>query len=245
MKETEMPNKYYYLPDESGRLRRVKKALYSSFGAERKSVWFFDDDPKNLKVVSKDPRVRATLVPIVKIDTDNYTEFVRVHGGWDAKRDRDLFAFIEHRRNIGAADDTFASMGLTFDQMNSVCRWAKKRGAKATVAFDFDFVLNRLEGVMLQSDAPPSGVAKYCVGTSQRLRAMRAMIDCVLKNRGRVFIVTNNGGSESDTFVSVCSAIHPHFTRDSVKSALPYERNKLVCMYKTGVLTPFRKTGST
>jgi hypothetical protein len=238
----ENQKRYYYLPDESGRLRRVKKALYSSFGAERKSVWFFDDDPKNLKIVSKDPRVRATLVPIVKIDTDNYTEFVRVHGGWDAKRDHDLFEFIEYRRKIGADDDTFGSMGLTFEQMNAVCNWAKKkRGSKATVAFDFDFVLNRLEGIMLQSDASPSGVAKYAVGTSQRLRAIRAMIDCVLKNGGKVFIVTNNGGSEGDMFVRVCNAIHPHFTRDSVKSALPYERNKLVCMYKTGILTPFQK----
>lgn len=234
--------KYFYLPDESGRLRRVKKESY--FGARTKSsVWFFDDDPQNLKIVSKDPRVRAIHVEVTKLPVENYTDSVEHRGGWDPTKDRDLFEFIEHRRRVGTPDDTFASIGLTFDQMTAVCRWVKKRGRSATVVFDFDYVLNRLEGLILTPDAPASGIAKYYVGTHIRLRAIRAMIDCVLRNRGRVFIVTNNGGSESDVFVNVCHAIHPHFTRDTVKSALPHERNKLTCMYNTGVLEPFKRRG--
>ncbi len=214
--------KYFYLPDAStGRLRRVRGATYAAFACSV-DVLFFDDDPDNIATVSKDPRVRGELVDVVPT-----TEFDRA---WAS--DADVQRYV---REI-SGQPPLSSQALTRRHMNRACRWITTHPGGAVV-FDYDMVLNRAEGIVFGTDASPATIAKYNVGSERRLRRIRDMIDFIVQHSGKVYIVTNNAGFSS-TFVDICHAIHPAFDASNVVSSLETERNKLVCMYRKGILCP-------
>jgi hypothetical protein len=203
---------------------------------------------------------------------DEYMTYVIEEGKWDLhKHDSDLATFIAYRKSKDLNSETYVSDALTEQDMSDVCKWAmktsstpspsllsstvvetpqslRKKKKRKVVVFDFDRVINRVEGIFLvnggKSNVRPSGIAKYSIGTKSRLEAFRKMIDCILNTGNSVYIVTNNSGY-GPLFVDVLHALHPHFNAKNVISSLPFKRNKLLTMYKHGILpSPSSPTSS-
>lgn len=207
---------------------------------------FYDDSPENIADVITHGSIECIHVPRVNTliaKGRSYNEFVRSTGGWKLTgKDADLLQVLDTLKSD--ADLEEFSDALTPEHMSELRRWvrAKPKGT-CRVMFDFDRVINMVEGMIAGSvetiqgqNLNITGLAKYHIGTKERLQNFRKTVDELLRHNARVSVVTNNPGCQDASFVEVLHYIHPIFTKENVHCSYRFA-NKLNCMSARKLLT--------
>ena len=198
-----------------------------------KRIRFYDDNNYHIvSVEEKFPdRIDAIQVHELQIlkpggspveSLHDYVKFVRKHGGWDLTgRDHDLKTILDFYMTFPDAYDVEFSQGVTVEAFQELEKWARRLPARAPgdrfkgkVFFDWDRVLNLMEGMYIPRDAAtsrstqaamqahnlhPRGYVKVCLGTKARYDALKkALRTLIVDNDIQVNIVTNNGSCAND-----------------------------------------------
>jgi hypothetical protein len=166
-----------------------------------------------------------------------YLDSVREDGRWDLMgQDADLQQVLHALKSAGELDED-ASDALTSAHMSELRRFVRsKPKGTCRIMFDFDRVINRVEGMIagkhkdiLAQGLNVSGLSKYHIGSKPRLEEFRRTIDECLKYGAKVSVVTNNPGCNDETFIPVLHFIHPVFTDKNVHCSFRFA-NKLNCI---------------
>lgn len=202
-------------------------------------VRFYDDSPENIADVITHGSIECIHVPRVNTIMPrgmSYNEYVRTHGGWKLQgKDADLLQVLDSLRSESDMEEF--SDSLTEAHMSELRQWVRKKPqGTCRVMFDFDRVINHVEGMIAGSmktieeqNLSVSGLAKYHIGTKTRWQSFRKTIDALLKQKASVSVVTNNPGCQDESFVAVLHFIHPAFNRENVHCSYRFA-NKLNCM---------------
>lgn len=200
---------------------------------------FYDDAPENIADVIAHGQIECIHVPRVNTIVPSkmtYNDFVSRHGGWNLKTtDKDLQQVLTSLKS--EIDTEEVSDALTSVHMSELRKWVRsKPDGSCRVMFDFDRVINQVEGMIAGSlksiqdqglNIP--GLAKYHIGSKNRLKDFRKTINELLKHNATVSVVTNNPGCRDESFVAVLNYIHPVFTSSTVHCSFRFA-NKLNCM---------------
>ncbi len=207
---------------------------------------FYDDSPENIADVITHGSIECIHVPRVNTlipKGRTFNEFVRSAGGWKLTgKDADLLQVLDTLKSD--ADVEEFSDALTSEHMSELRKWVRsKPKGSCRVMFDFDRVINMVEGMIAGSietiqaqNLNISGLAKYHIGTKERLQDFRKTVDELLRYNARVSVVTNNPGCQDASFVEVLHYIHPVFTKENVHCSYRFA-NKLNCMSARKLLT--------
>ncbi len=205
----------------------------------KKYTRFYDDSPDNIADVITHGDIECIHVPRVNTIVPRgmtYNTYVEKYGGWNLKTsDKDLQQVLEALKNEVETEEV--SDSLTSEHMSELRRWVRsKPKGSCRVMFDFDRVINQVEGMIAGSlktisdqHLNISGLAKYHIGSKNRLKDFRKTINELLKFDTNVSVVTNNPGCRDESFVAVLNYIHPIFTRSTVHCSYRFA-NKLNCM---------------
>lgn len=200
---------------------------------------FYDDSPDNIADVITHGDIECIHVPRVNTIVPRgmtYNEYVIKYGGWNLKTsDKDLQEVLTALHNEVETEEV--SDSLTPEHMSELRKWVRsKPKGSCRVMFDFDRVINQVEGMIAGSlktiadqhlNIP--GLAKYHIGSKNRLKDFRKTIKELLKFDTNVSVVTNNPGCRDESFVAVLNYIHPVFTKSTVHCSYRFA-NKLNCM---------------
>lgn len=212
---------------------------------EKKYTRFYDDSPDNIADVITHGDIECIHVPRVNTLVPRgmtYNEYVSKYGGWSLKTsDKDLQQVLTTLQNEVETEEV--SDSLTSDHMSELRKWVRsKPKGSCRVMFDFDRVINQVEGMIAGSlksitdqklNIP--GLAKYHIGSKNRLKDFRKTIKELLKFGASVSVVTNNPGCRDESFVAVLNYIHPVFTTSTVHCSYRFA-NKLNCMSARNLL---------
>jgi len=202
-------------------------------------VRFYDDSPENIADVITHGSIECIHVPRVNTILPHgmsYNSFVRTQGGWKLSgKDADLLQVLDTLQSDEDVEEF--SDSLTEAHMSELRQWVRKKPkGSCRVMFDFDRVINHVEGMIAGSlktiqeqklNVP--GLAKYHIGTKARWQTFRKTIDELLKHETNVSVVTNNPGCQDESFVAVLHFLHPVFTKENVHCSHRFA-NKLNCM---------------
>lgn len=212
---------------------------------ERKYTRFYDDSPDNIADVITHGDIECIHVPRVNTIVPRgmtYNEYVSKYGGWSLKTsDKDLQQVLTSLQNEVETEEV--SDSLTSDHMSELRKWVRsKPKGSCRVMFDFDRVINQVEGMIagsLKTIADQklniSGLAKYHIGSKNRLKDFRKTVNELIKFGASVSVVTNNPGCRDESFVAVLNHIHPIFTKATVHCSYRFA-NKLNCMSARNLL---------
>lgn len=213
-----------------------------------KRIRFYDDNNNHIMSVARDfpDRIEAIQVHELPIVTPSgppveslydYVKFVRTHGGWDLTgMDRDLKSILDYYMTFPNDYEVEFSQGVTIEAFHELEDWARSLPARAPgdrfkgkVFFDWDRVLNLMEGMYIPRDATsrstqaamqahklhPRGYVKVCLGTKARYDALKkALQTLIVDNDIQVNIVTNNGSCANDDdtspFQYIAHFLDPH-----------------------------------
>jgi hypothetical protein len=198
---------------------------------------FYDDSPDNIADVIAHGNIECVHVPRVNSSKKRYLDSVREDGRWDLMgQDADLQQVLHALKSAGELDED-ASDALTSAHMSELRRFVRsKPKGTCRIMFDFDRVINRVEGMIagkhkdiLAQGLNVSGLSKYHIGSKPRLEEFRRTIDECLKYGAKVSVVTNNPGCNDETFIPVLHFIHPVFTDKNVHCSFRFA-NKLNCI---------------
>jgi hypothetical protein len=207
--------------------------------ASKKYTRFYDDSPDNIADVITHGNIECIHVPRVNTIVPRgmtYGTYVEKYGGWNLKTsDKDLQQVLTSLHNEIETEEV--SDSLTSEHMAELRRWVRsKPKGSCRVMFDFDRVINQVEGMIAGSlktitdqklNIP--GLAKYHIGSKNRLKDFRKTVNELLKYETNVSVVTNNPGCRDESFVAVLNYIHPVFTSSTVHCSYRFA-NKLNCM---------------
>jgi hypothetical protein len=211
----------------------------TSIKTERKYTRFYDDSPDNIADVITHGDIECIHVPRVNTIVPRgmtYNEYVSKYGGWSLKTsDKDLQQVLTSLHNEVETEEV--SDSLTPEHMSELRRWVRsKPKGSCRVMFDFDRVINQVEGMIAGSlktitdqHLNISGLAKYHIGSKNRLKDFRKTLNELLKFDTNVSVVTNNPGCRDESFVAVLNYVHPVFTKSTVHCSYRFA-NKLNCM---------------
>ncbi len=205
----------------------------------KKYTRFYDDSPDNIADVITHGDIECIHVPRVNTIVPRgmtYNEYVSKYGGWNLKTsDKDLQQVLTSLHNEIETEEV--SDSLTSEHMSELRRWVRsKPKGSCRVMFDFDRVINQVEGMIAGSlktitdqklNIP--GLAKYHIGSKNRLKDFRKTVNELLKYETNVSVVTNNPGCRDESFVAVLNYVHPIFTSSTVHCSYRFA-NKLNCM---------------
>lgn len=225
----------------------VRLAIQNTMDERSQPARFYDDSPDNIDDVQKDPQIECIQVPrVCKAvpagmedggEDGAYLRYIRKHGGWDLKdKDRDLYDVMKFFHESGINEDN-TSDALTEKDMKDLRTWAARNPNARVVIFDFDRVINQVEGTVSydtneeveERGFTAKGLAKYHMGTKKRMRAFRRLVNELVRRGIFVHIVTNNTAAGCELFYSIVKHIHPVFTRETVHGSYDYE-TKLQCI---------------
>lgn len=213
----------------------VKKKIRTD--VPKKFYRFYDDSPDNIADVIAHGNIECIHVPRMNSSKKRYVKSVQEDGRWDLSgEDADLQQVLHALRSTGELDED-ASDALTSTHMSELRRFVRSKPKKSCrVMFDFDRVINRVEGMIagkhkdiLAQGLNVSGLSKYHIGSKPRLEEFRRTIDECLKHGAKVSVVTNNPGCNDETFIPVLHFIHPAFTEKNVHCSFRFA-NKLNCI---------------
>jgi hypothetical protein len=208
---------------------------------------FYDDSPDNINDVQKEPTIQCIHVPRVtsgpRGEEDGgtryeYINYILEHGGWDLKGDdRDLNKVLEFFEENEDYIEESVSDALTEENMKELREWVVQNQQVKCILFDFDRVINRVEGIigcdtnkeLYKLGISPSGLAKYHMGTKERMRTFRRLLNELLRLNIQIHIVTNNTAAGCESFYSILQNIHPVFTKNNVHGSYEYP-TKLHCI---------------
>jgi hypothetical protein len=209
---------------------------------------FYDDSPDNIYDVEKEGLIQCIIVPrTTKLgprgEEDGghrleYINYIREKGGWDLERDdRDLERVLRFFENESDYSEEAVSDSLQEKDMLELREWFLTNPQAKCVIFDFDRVINRVEGIigvdtnkeLKQLGISASGLAKYHMGTKERMRVFRRLINELIRLNKKVCIVTNNTATDCETFYLILKEIHPYFTEENVFGSWKYP-TKLHCI---------------
>lgn len=213
-------------------------------------IRFYDDDPGHITAVQQEfaDKIQAIQVPRHPLVlTGTYIEYLRLpSSGWDlAGEDSDLGRMIHYFETHGLTHEPVVSQGLQRQDFDDLQDWAERlpeqsgRKIKGKVFFDWDQVLNHLEGMRVHAsmtvlrqvpELTPSAYVKMCFGTKDRYRMIRSTITMLIRQNIEVHIVTNNGSCANDdeeaVFGHIAAALNP---RVQVHCCRTYP-NKAICI---------------
>lgn len=207
---------------------------------------FYDDSPDNISDVQEDLRIECILVPRITTGprgaddegtADEYIRYIEKEGGWDLDgEDSDLKDVLNRFRKDGTAEDNISD-SLTEESMEDLRRWVMSNENAKCVIFDFDRVINRVEGVVgydteeeiRQIGITAAGLAKYHMGTKRRKRAFKRLLNDLIRRCIHIHIVTNNTAAGCELFYKIVKHIHPVFTKATVHGSYDHD-TKLLCI---------------
>lgn len=216
-----------------------------SIKIQKRYTRFYDDSPDNIADVITHGEIECIHVPRVNTIVPRgmtYNEYVSKYGGWSLKTsDKDLQQVLTALHNEVETEEV--SDSLTSDHMSELRKWVRtKPKGSCRVMFDFDRVINQVEGMIagsLKTIADQKlnipGLAKYHIGSKQRLKEFRKTVNELLKYDTNISVVTNNPGCRDESFVAVLNYIHPVFTTSTVHCSYRFA-NKLNCMSARNLL---------
>jgi hypothetical protein len=214
---------------------------------ELKNIRFYDDSEENIEDVQKDFNIECIHVP--RTDTTpkgrsqggeehEYIRYIRDHGKWDLdNKDSDLYDVLCFYHESPQMQEDEVSEGLTEKHINELLQWTRKNPNAKCVIFDFDRVLNRVEGVIgydtvaeiRKYHLKPSGLAKYHLGSKRRMIKLKKMFDELVRRGIDVRIVTNNTAAGCELFTEILKCIHPVFNKKTIHGSYDHD-TKLHCI---------------
>jgi hypothetical protein len=226
---------------QSKKTRPKKKKTSSAQKTHTTTTYtrFYDDSPENIADVITHGNIECIHVPRVNTIVPRgmtYNEYVSKYGGWNLKTtDKDLQQVLTTLHSEIETEEV--SDSLTPEHMSELRKWVRsKPKGSCRVMFDFDRVINQIEGMIAGTLKTISdqnlnipGLAKYHIGSKNRLKEFRKTVNELLKFEANVSVVTNNPGCRDDSFVAVLNYIHPTFTKSTVHCSYRFA-NKLNCM---------------
>ncbi len=229
------------------------KDYRAQFGSGGQAIRFYDDSPDNIADVRKDEKIECIHVArtnrtVPKGSADGgsgraYLDFVKSKGGWDLHgQDHDLLDVLRYYKDH-SYDEEDTSDSLTEPMMRDLRTWAQTNRNARAVFFDFDRVINQVEGILsfdTVSDVrgaglTVSGLVKYHVGTKSRLALFRRVLDELVRIGIKVHVVSNNEAAKTEFFVALLKGIHGVFSREVVHASMDYP-TKLHCIRQKGLV---------
>ncbi len=210
-----------------------KNEIKKNYMKKKKFVRFYDDSPDNIADVLINGSIECIHVPRIKTHIGTYQSYIHKCGGWKLKsEDRDLTIILEQLKH----SEEEMSDSLTIEMMSELRQWVRQHPKNTCkVIFDFDRVINHIEGIVAgtyafiqKENLTISGLAKYHMGTKERLNHFRKTIDELIAHKCKIYVVTNNPGCKEETFIPVLTYIHPIFTKKTVHCSFRFA-NKLNC----------------
>ena len=214
-------------------------------------IRFYDDDPGHITAVQQEfaDKIQAIQVPRHPLVlTGTYLEYLRSpSSGWDlVGEDSDLGRMIVYFETHGLTHEPVVSQGLQRQDFDDLRDWAERlpeqsghRRIKGKVFFDWDQVLNHLEGMRVHEsmtllrqvpELTPSAYVKMCFGSKARYQMIHSTISMLIRQNIEVHIVTNNGSCTNDdeeaVFSHIAAALNP---RVQVHCCRTYP-NKAICI---------------
>lgn len=197
-------------------------------------IRFYDDDPGHITAVQEafPDTIQSIQVPRhpLILSGRTYLEYLRSpSSGWDLTgEDADLGRMVEYFETHGLTNEPVVSQGLQRQDFDDLQDWAERlpeqpgRRIKGKVFFDWDQVLNHLEGMRVHAsitilrqvpELSPSAYVKMCFGTNERYRMIHSTISMLMRQGVEVHIVTNNAGCTNDDeeaiFGHIAAALNP------------------------------------
>lgn len=236
---------------------RLKKMEIQCIHVPRKNTLFLDGDyvdyVRNAFTQSSQNRISSVEITMV----NKYLSFVKTNK-WKETTVSDALSWECMIELDAWADRVNKTMVLHHNPTESI---------QPSVFFDWDQVINRVEGVRMYSGfsnensvtdsflsswietiGGPSGQMMYHIGTPERLDRFRKVLDKLQLYTIRVYILTNNGSCvsakdalRSEMFLKVIQSIHPWLNRDDVvlcSAEKEFDRNKLAVLHKKRILNP-------
>lgn len=214
---------------------------------ELKNIRFYDDSEENIEDVQKDYNIECIHIP--RTDTTprgksqggnehEYIRYIRDHGRWDLDgRDSDLYNVLTFYHESPHMQEDEISEALTDKHIDELLRWTRKNPNAKCVIFDFDRVINRVEGVIgydtvseiKKYHLKPSGLAKYHIGTKSRMKKIKKMFDELVRRGIDVRIVTNNTAAGCELFTEILKCIHPVLNKNTIHGSYNHD-TKLHCI---------------
>ncbi len=214
---------------------------------EVKNVRFYDDSTENIEDVQKDFNIECIHVPRTNGSPKGklqggkeheYIRYIRDHGGWDLdNKDSDLYDVLCFYHESSSLQEDEISDALTDEHMSALLQWARSNPNAKCVIFDFDRVINRVEGIIgydtvaeiKKYGLKPSGFAKYHMGTKKRMSKFKKLLDELVRRNIDVRIVTNNTAAGCELFYEILKKIHPVFNKNTVHGSYNHD-SKLHCI---------------
>lgn len=236
-----------------------------------KKYRFYDDDRNNIQKMKEDERIQSILVKRRPLQSntiglyDNYhinksiyyrehIEYVYDINGKDA----DIKNYIEIRRGLKNEDEHHVSEGLDILMLNELKEWAdllyqqeiqtEQQEYIGCVFFDFDRVLNCLEGITITRNLndfktiyniEPYGILKYIFGSKERYDSIYYTIDYLLQRKIKVCILTNNTACDSHpSFKELLGYYHNYFREypDRIYCSVTYP-SKLEFLHQNNLIS--------
>ncbi len=214
---------------------------------ELKNIRFYDDSEENIDDVQKDYNIECIHVPRTNTspkgksqggDEHEYIRYIRDHGKWDLdNKDSDLYDVLTFYHESPHMQEDEISEALTDKHIDDLMRWTRKNPNAKCVIFDFDRVINRVEGVIgydtvaeiRKYHLKPSGLAKYHIGSKSRMRKIKKMFDELVRRGIDVRIVTNNTAAGCELFTEILKCIHPVLNKNTIHGSYNHD-TKLHCI---------------
>lgn len=214
---------------------------------ELKNIRFYDDSEENIEDVSANSLIECIHVPRTETspkgrsqggENHEYIRYIRDHGKWDLdNKDSDLYDVLCFYHDSPEMQEDEISEGLTEKHIDDLIRWTRKNPNAKCVIFDFDRVINRVEGVIgydtvaeiRKYNLKPSGLAKYHLGTKRRMIKLKKMFDELVRRGIDVRIVTNNTAAGCELFTEILKKIHPVFNKNTIHGSYNHD-TKLHCI---------------
>jgi hypothetical protein len=214
---------------------------------ELKNIRFYDDSEENIEDVEKDYNIECIHVPRTNTtpkgrsqggNEHEYIRYIRDNGKWDFDgKDSDLYDVLTFYHESPHMQEDEISEALTDKHIDELLRWTRKNPNAKCVIFDFDRVINRVEGVIgydtvreiRKYHLKPSGLAKYHIGTKSRMRKIKKMFDELVRRGIDVRIVTNNTAAGCELFTEILKCIHPVLNKNTIHGSYNHD-TKLHCI---------------
>ncbi len=249
LRDRSRSNPYRDTYDENRRDRSPERHSTPRASSIRK-IRLYDDDPGHITSVQAayPDVIQAIQVPQHPLVlTGTYIQYMRMpEQGWDLRgEDADLGRMLDYFETHRLTDEPVVSQGLQRQDFDDLQDWAERlpeqpgRRIKGKVFFDWDQVLNHLEGVKVHEnmtilrqvpELTTSAYVKFCFGSKARYRMIRSTISMLLRENIEVHIVTNNGSCRNDDeeaiFGHIAAALNP---RVQVHCCRTYP-NKALCI---------------
>jgi hypothetical protein len=214
---------------------------------ELKNIRFYDDSEENIDDVQKDYKIECIHVPRTNTspkgksqggEEHEYIRYIRDRGNWDLdNKDSDLYDVLTFYHESPHMQEDEISEALTDKHIDELLRWTRKNQNAKCVIFDFDRVINRVEGVIgydtvaeiRKYHLKPSGLAKYHIGSKKRMRKIKRMFDELVRRGIDVRIVTNNTAAGCELFTEILKCIHPVLNKNTIHGSYNHD-TKLHCI---------------